>query len=607
MLFRSPRNFVAGMLAGLIGGVILGLVLRAQDTPGGILGGVELPAAGAGWAVHLLLSALLGFGFGAIFRYQPYSYATTVSSGLLYGLLWWMLGPLTLLPLLLGESPIWSLTDASSVFPSLIGSVLFGGMTGLSFYLLVTFSLRLRPPVTPVVAATRPTRRIVVLGGGFGGVAAAQRLEQLFAHDPDVDITLVSQSNYLLFTPMLAEVASSSLESQHISTPIRAALARAHFRHATVEAIDADARHVLIRARPSARVETLAYDHLIVALGSVPHYHDLPGLETHAFPLKTLHDGIRLRNHVISLLERADVEPDAAERRRQLTIVVAGGGFAGTETIAELFDLTRSVLRYYPHVLADEMRFVLVHSRDRILPELSADLAWYAQEKLQARGIEVRLNTRVSDATADGVSFNDGSHIPTYTLVWTAGNRAHPLMKTMPGERNRAGAVIVEPTLQVKGLTSIWAVGDSAQIPDLDNDGQPYPPTAQHAIRAGTTVAENVAAALRGTPLKPFAFRSIGMLVALGHRTAIAEVRGWKFSGLLAWVLWRAVYLSKLPGLEKKVRVALDWGIDLFFPRDIVLTMPPPVSPGSCIRSGHHEHQISGTHLVSHDAEEHSA
>ena len=268
--------------------------------------------------------------------------------------------------------------------------------------------------------------------------------------------------------------------------------------------------------------------------------------------MKSLEDATRLRNHVIAMLEHADSEPRADRRRPQLTFVVAGGGFAGTETIAELFDLAHSVIRYYPNIQPGELRFVLVHPRDRILPELGAGLGDYALRKLRARGIEFLLNTRVAGATPGAVLLNDASPLDTYTLVWTAGNQPNPLLQSIPCERNRAGAVIVDGTLQVNGFTNVWAVGDCAQIPDPDNEGQAYPPTAQHASREGRVVADNIAAAMGGRPLKQFRFRTLGVLVGLGHRTAAAEIRGWRFSGLLAWFMWRYIYLGKLPGIEKR-------------------------------------------------------
>ncbi len=575
------RDVVAGAAAGVIGGLVFWWAMQAQGLRAATAGLIGVTSLGAGVALDLLVSALIGASFGAIFRYQPLGYASTISSGVLYGLLWWIVGPLTLVPALLGRGPTWSLAEANAALPSLVGHVIYGALTGLSYYVLVALYLRLRPEtaresVETEARAEAPTTRVVILGGGFGGVGTAQRLEQIFSRDARSEITLVSQSNYLLFTPMLAEVASSGLEAQHISAPVRAALPHTRFRRADVEAIDTAAQVVRIRVSPSAPEETLPFNHLVLALGSIPNYYGLPGLEAHSFTLKTLQDATLLRNHVIGLLERADVEPDARERRRQLTFVVAGGGFAGTEMIAELFDLVQSVLHYYPNIQTGEPRFVLVHSGGRILPEISAELADYALRKLQARGIEFLLNTRVSGATSDAVLLGDGTQVPTRTLVWTAGNQPHPLLKALPCERNRAGAVVVASTLQVIGFSNVWAVGDCAQVPDLYNEGKPCPPTAQHALREGKTVAENIAAARRGESPAPFRFRTVGMLVALGHRTAVAEVRGWKFSGFLAWFMWRTVYLSKLPGLEKKVRVALDWTIDLFFPRDIALTVAAP-------------------------------
>ena len=432
--------------------------------------------------------------------------------------------------------------------------------------------LRLRPELEAATPTEVVKVRVVILGGGFGGTGTAQRLEQLFSRDQSIETTLVSQSNYLLFTPMLAEVASSGLEAQHISAPVRASCPHTGFHRAEVTAIDTSAQVAWVRTGPSVPSEALSYDHLVLALGSVPNFYELPGLEEHSFSMKTLEDASRLRNHVISLLEHADSEPDEEERRRQLTFVVAGGGFAGTETISELFDLVHSVLRYYPNIQASELRFALIHPRDRILPELSAELANYALHKLQARGIEFLLNGRVAGATSEGVLLDAGDLVSTYTLIWTAGNQPNPLLRTIPCERNRAGAVIVDDTLRVSGFDNVWAVGDCAQIPDPDHAGESYPPTAQHAQREGKLVAENIAAVIGGKVPKQFRFRAIGVLVGLGHRTAAVEIRGRRFSGLLAWFMWRSVYLGKLPGMEKKVRVAFDWAIDLFFPRDIVLT-----------------------------------
>jgi NADH dehydrogenase len=536
-------------------------VMAVSGSP--LLAAVQQIAVGAG----------LGGIYALLYPIRTDGAAARLSGGMTYGLLWWLLGPLSVSPLLHGRLPGWSLPESAAAFPSLFAYVIYGAATAAAFTALG--SLPVFRPREPAAAADQtPGVHIVILGGGFGGVSAAQHLEALMARDHRVKITLVSQSNYLLFTPMLAEVASSGLEAQHISAPVRAALTRTTFLRAEVEQIDPGARVVRIRTGPST-VETLRYDHLILSLGSVPNFYGLPGLEAHAFTLKSLDDASRLRNHVIGLLERADAEPDPAVRRGLLTFVVAGGGFAGAEMIAELFDLVHNVRRYYQHIGPEDPRFVLVHSGTRILPELSETLAAYAQQKLSGRGVELVLGARVAGARAGSVQLAGGVEIPTSTLVWTAGNQPHPMLHTLPCERNRAGAVIVEPTLQVRGVPHLWAVGDCAEVPDVLRDERACPPTAQHAIREGHVAAANVVATLRGRTPRPFRYRTFAVLVALGHRTAVAEIRGVRFSGFLAWLLWRSVYLAKLPGLEKKVRVALDWALDLLFPRDIALTTAP--------------------------------
>jgi NADH:ubiquinone reductase (H+-translocating) len=580
-------DVAAGGLAGLLAGLVVGWLEAAQ---GMMAAGVaSVMATAPGWGAYLAFAVLVGAAFGAVFGYLPGGHAASLGAGLVAGLLSWVLGPLTLLPLLAGEAPTWSLAAATAAFPYLVGALLYGGLTGLGLHLLATAWLAARPagaaPVPP------PTARVVVLGGGFGGVAAAQQLERELARQPGVEVTLVSQSNYLLFTPMLAEVAASSLEARHISAPVRAACRSTRFVRAEIQAIDPAARVVTVRAGPSAPAEALAYEHLVLALGAVADYRGLPGVAEHSIALKTLEDATRLRDHVLGLLELADAEPDPVERECQLTFVVAGGGFAGTELVAELFDLVHSVLHYYPGIGREEPRFVLVHSRERILPELGPELAGYALDRLQARGIRFRLSTRVAGATPDAMLLEGGGRIPTRTLVWTAGNRPNPILGMLPAERTPTGAVVVDPTLRVAGLGGVWAIGDCAAIPDPR--GGTYPPTAQHALREGRLVAGNVAAALRGHPPAPFRFRTIGTLVALGHRSAAAELRGRRFSGLLAWLMWRAVYLAKLPGFERKVRVLLDWTIDLFLPRDIVLTrsssaptLPEQVRAGRRERAG---------------------
>ncbi len=529
----------------------------------GMLG--DSGAAASTWAVFLGSATAVGAVIGVSTDHRPRELAAAVSGGALVGLLGWLVVALTLDPLLHGTAPTWTVAAAASAYRYLIGAVLQGALTGAALYGLRS-AWRPRPgdepePVTPLA-------RVVIVGGGFAGVGAAQRFERLVLRGVAVDVTVISDSNFLLFTPMLAEVASSALEPSHISAPIRSAVAHTRFRHGAVDDVDTEGRAVLVRG------ERIPYDHLVVAVGSAPSFLDLPGVEENAFTMKDLADATRLRDHVIGVLERCDQLTDPQLRQRLLTFVVAGGGFAGAETAAELFDLVHGVLHLYPGITAAEPRFVLVHSHDRILPELSPELGGYALGRLRARGIEFRLGARVSGASREDVRLSDGAQIPTSTFVWTAGTRPSPLVVRLAGEHARNGALVTDPTLRVMGVDRVWAVGDCARIPDVDEGGAPFPPTAQHAQRQGKVVADNIAAVIAGRAPVPFRFQTIGVLVALGHRTAAAEIRGHRFSGLAAWLMWRGIYLAKLPGTEKQVRVLLDWLLDLVFPRDVVVTTP---------------------------------
>jgi NADH:ubiquinone reductase (H+-translocating) len=330
----------------------------------------------------------------------------------------------------------------------------------------------------------------------------------------------------------------------------------------------------VVHVRSAAGVEPLPYDHLIVALGSVAEVN-VAGVAAHALPLKTLGDAVRLREHVLAQLEQADLTMDSEERRRLLTFVVAGGGFAGVEGIAGMTGLVRSVLGYYPRIRPEEPRFVLIHSRDRILPDLEPELGDYAQAKLFSRGVELRLDSRVAAAGEGAVALDNGELVPTRTLVWTTGNRPSPALAGLPLGSD-GGAVLVDETLKVAGTDRVWAVGDCARVPDLRRGGS-CPPTAQHALRQGKVVADNVLASMAGKRAKAFRFRTRGLLVALGHQTAAAQLRRVQVRGLPGWLLWRALYLSKLPGAEKRLRVLLDWIVGILFPRDTTLAsdLPP--------------------------------
>lgn len=416
---------------------------------------------------------------------------------------------------------------------------------------------------------TQVKKRILILGGGFAGVYAALHLERGLGPGASAEITLVSDENFLLFTPMLPEVASSSIEARHIVSPIRAFFRRVQYLNGEVHTVDLKRRRVTVSHCPACRVQELPFDYLILALGAKTNYYDLPGVAEHSLPMKVLADAMSLRNHVIDLLEHVDMEPDPAMRRAMLTFVVAGAGFAGAETIAELRDFFVTACRFYSRIRAEEFRVLLVHRGPRILPEISEDLAAYAHKKLERRGVEIRLGTGVASAGPDWVELTSGERVPTRTLVWTAGISPNPLLAQLPVQLSARGKLVVDRRLEVPEHPGVWAIGDCAEIPELD--GRAAPPTAQHAVREGKVAASNVLAELTGRAKKEFAYKPLGVLASLGRRSAVAEICEFKFSGFFAWWLWRTIYLFKLPGLERKTRVALDWTLDLFFPRDIVL------------------------------------
>jgi len=415
--------------------------------------------------------------------------------------------------------------------------------------------------------AEGPRKKIVIVGGGFGGVYAALELDKWLFRHPDVDVTIVNRDNFFLFTPMLHEVGASDLDMTHIVNPIRALVRRVHFMEAEVAAIDLEARQVVISHGGDAHRHELEYDHLVIALGAITNFYHLPGVEEHALTMKSLGDAIALRNRLIECLEEADPEC-CRVKVPLLTFVVAGGGFAGVETVAAVNDFVREALRFYPHLTEAQLRVVLVHDGPVILPELGVRLGTYAQRKLTERKVEIRVNTKIAGMSAAGVTLGDGTMIPAKTLVWTAGTTPNPLLGTLPCPKER-GRVVANASLEVPGWSGVWALGDCAVISD-PHTGKPYPPTAQHALRQGRVLAENLLAAIRGRQKRPFVFKTIGLLASIGRRTGVAQILGINFSGFVAWWLWRTIYLSKLPRVEKKVRVALDWLLDIVFSKDLV-------------------------------------
>lgn len=410
-------------------------------------------------------------------------------------------------------------------------------------------------------------RQIVILGGGFAGVEAARYLDRTAAKRADVEVTLVSTDNFTLFTPMLHEVAAGDLEPTHICNPLRKLLRRVTILSADIKAIDLAARRVTISYGLRGLFRELPFDQLVLALGSETNYFETPGVAEHALGIKSLGDAVILRAGVIGMLEWASVEPDPVRRKQMLTFVIAGGGFAGVETTGAINDLARESLRHYGRIDPREVRVVLVHGGPVILPELGQALGLYAQQKLRKRDVEIKLSTRVVAYRDGAVHCGDGEAIPTDTLIWAAGVSPSPVLKDIPCELQK-GRVVVDSTLEVPGYPGVWAAGDCAAITDAISK-TPYPPTAQHALREGRLVGININARLNGTKSKPFQYKAPGQLAAIGRRTGVARIFGLNVSGVIGWVLWRSIYLMKLPRLEKKLRVALQWTLDVVFERDL--------------------------------------
>jgi len=408
--------------------------------------------------------------------------------------------------------------------------------------------------------------RIVVLGGGFGGVYTARHLEKLCARRPDVEIVLVSRDNYFLMYPLLFEVCSGVLEMRHCCVPIRAFLRTARFLEATVHSIDLDRRVIHMAALEGDAYE-LTYDQLVLALGSITNVEMIPGSEF-AFTFKTLADAVVLRNHLIERFERADVETDAERKRKLLTIVVIGGGLVGVELFGELTAFVDEIIRYYRHVSRDEVQFVLLQAVDRIMPEIDSELAEYATRVLTARhGVELRTNSPVQ-AVEPGKVHLKAETIEAATIVLAAGTVPNPITAGLAMEKDKKGRIIVDATLRSKGRPELWALGDCAFVPDPN--GKPYPALAQHALREAKVLAGNLHAALEGKPLEPFVYTSLGLMGSLGHSKGLAQVmKRFRLRGFAAWWVRRTYYLAQMPGWGRRLRIMIDWTFALLFRVDV--------------------------------------
>ena len=410
--------------------------------------------------------------------------------------------------------------------------------------------------------------RVLILGGGFGGMYAALEFERALERGANLDVTLVNHNNFFLFTPMLHEVAASDLDVTNIVSPIRKLLSKVTFFHGEIETIDLEQKRVGLSHGHDNHCHALSYDHLVLALGATTNFFDIPGLASRAFTMKTLSDAIALRNHLIANLEEADFECGASLRTGLMNFVVAGGGFAGVETIAAMNDFLREAVRFFAHLREDMLRVILVGAGPVILPELGEKLGTYAQRKLTEQKVEIHVNCKVTAVTDRDITLSDGTTVTTNTLVWTAGISPHTLLGTLPCQKAK-GRVLVNEYLEVSGWPGVWALGDCAMVPDRKT-GAFHPPTAQHALREGRVAAQNILATVQQGWKRPFVYSTIGLLAPIGKRTGVANILGINFSGFIAWWLWRTIYLMKLPRFEKKVLVALDWTLDVLFSKDLV-------------------------------------
>jgi NADH dehydrogenase len=395
----------------------------------------------------------------------------------------------------------------------------------------------------------------VIAGGGYAGSMVARLLGRRGA-------TIVSPENFMLFTPLLPEAASGTLEPRHVVVPLRMMCPHAELIVGRVTALDPQRRTVSVDALEGP-VE-LGFEHLVVALGSISRTLPVPGLAEHGHGFRDLADAIALRNHVLRRLEAADAATSAEEAARHLAFVFVGAGYAGVEALAELSDLVRDALRYYPRLRGAPQRWVLVDAAPKILPEIPTRLGEYAAEQLARRGVEIHVSTRLDSADDQGVLLSGGTRIETGTLVWTAGVRANPVLADLALPLDERGRVVVDGCMRVEGLDRVWALGDCAAVPNEATPGVPDPPTSQHALRQARRLVKN----LTGEP-KPYRYRMLGQVATLGRYKGIADVMGLRLRGFPGWFFTRTYHLYQLPLVSRKLRVVVDWTVALAFRRDI--------------------------------------
>jgi NADH dehydrogenase len=422
---------------------------------------------------------------------------------------------------------------------------------------------------------------VVIVGGGFAGAYCARTLGRALGAEGVKRVALIAERNVFIFQPMLPEVAGSSLAPTDVVNPLRHFCREVNVLQGTVQQIEWGKKRLSLDGGRFTRNHIVEFEHLVLALGSVTDLSRVPGMAEYGWPIKIVSDALRLRAALINRLEEANLVEDETVRRRLLTFVVVGGGYTGVETAGQIFDFLHEAKHFYANLRCSKLRIVLVHSGEHLLPEIAEKLGDYAQRVLERRGMEVCLGVRAVEVTGQKVLLDDGTFIETNTVVSSIGNAPSPVLLDLCrqlGLETEKGRVRVEPTMRVPGHMRLWSAGDCASVPWTDSQGvrTVAPSTSQFALRQGRQLGANLARVLRGEQPRPFRYRYLGQLATVGRRAAVAEILGMHFSGFFAWWLWRTIYLAKLPGMLRRLRVMVDWTFELFFSRDISVVLPPP-------------------------------
>jgi len=408
-------------------------------------------------------------------------------------------------------------------------------------------------------------KRIVIVGGGFGGVKCARALRKHLTPD-QADIVVFNRENHMVFHPLLAEVVSGSVQAKDVAAPIRQLLSHVQCRSQDVTNIDPDTKKVFYEAF-DMKPHSMEYDHLVLCCGNIVNLSLIEGMDDHAFPLKTVGDAFKLQSQIIEQMEEAEV-CDCGERRKALlTFVVVGGGFSGVEVAGEINDLVRDSIRFYTNIHESDIKVIIVHSHKQLLPEISEHLRVFAQERMEKAGVTIMLNASAKMATPEGLHLKDGTFIRANTVVCTIGTTTQPLIEKLSFKKEH-GRLVTETDMSLPGYPNVWAFGDCAAVINAQ-DGKVSPPLAQFSERQGAQAAKNIIARMNNQPTLPFKYEMQGVLCAIGGRDAVADIRGIRLSGLLAWFVWRGIYLLKLPSFTQQVKVGIEWGLDLMFPRPL--------------------------------------